>query len=149
MISAALRQLTYLTEGRSLSWVARETDIPMQTLTRYQKGAIDLNAEYKRQIKNAFSREANSRLKAAGFSVNNARIYSQYRPEIVSAFEAEMRFKIADLAQGAVASKLNSGNLTATKKNVDAYYDTVYSKIQEGMRRSRLSVQEQFDYGNQ
>ena len=146
MIAAYLRQLSYMRESQSWQWVARETGIGSKALRQIRSGKVAPSEDFKRQIKNTYHREAYARLRETGFSPKNARIYSQYRPELASAYQMQMSLKIGDLTIGKVAERLETKGLKTTQRNIDRYYDETFEGITKGISNSDLSFEEIQDY---
>ena len=146
MIAAYLRHLQYMSEARSWQWVAKETGIGSKALRQIRAGKLAPGSDYSKKIKNIYHREAYSRLRESGFSAKNAKIYSQYRPELASAYQMQMQLKIGDLALGKVAVTLENKGLKTTKANINRYYDKTFEGITKGISNSDLSFEEIQDY---
>jgi hypothetical protein len=146
MITLVLRQLTYMRESNSIQGIATKTEVPYNALRQIlNKGYTD-NDSYKNKIELAYGREAYGRLRDIGFSANNARIYSKYRPELASAYESKMMLKIADLTNGAVAERLARDDKPFSQKRVTEIYDIIYKSVRDSIKNSRRTVEEVFDY---
>jgi hypothetical protein len=146
MISLALRQINYMLEEKSLSYVARSTGMSLNSLRQFTKKDSKLPQTVKTSITNAYNRESYGRLRDIGFSVEQARVYGRKIPEIASAWEANMRMKIASLTEVHVARRLVRDDIPATQKNIDKYFDIIYTQVLKGIKNSRVSPEDWLDY---
>lgn len=142
MIAAFVRQMLYVAERRSFAYIAREIGLPYRTVLTLRRGELDISSAFKSSIRNLYQREAYQRLRDVGYSYHEARRWSSYNPERVGLRSHTLRLKIADLAQGAVASKLRKEGLAITKRNIDSYFDEMYNKVKRGIQHSRKTTEE-------
>lgn len=146
MIPAFLKQLFFMAEQRSWAYVARQTNIAYRKLLSLRSGTVDVIPAFRQSIRNAYQREAYSRLREVGFSSHQARRWSSYSTAEVRLKEQGLRLKIAELAIGATASHLHHSDLEVTSTYVDRYFGSMYEKIREGILDSPKSTEEIFDY---
>ncbi len=142
MTPAYLRQLTYMTERRSWADVSRQTGIPTRALKGIVSGKKEPETEWKNYIKNAFRRSAYAELKDAGFSAKEANRWAAYRPETVQLKTTLISYKIADLATGVLAMRLETTGQKTTKATTDKWYDSIYNSIKKGIQNSRRTTEE-------
>lgn len=146
MIPVFVRQLFYIAETQSFASIARATGIPYRTVLGLRTGKIDLSSQFRTSMRNMFQRTAYGRLRRAGFSASESRRWSWYTPEQNVIKEKSLTFKVGELAQGAVASKLRKEGLPTTKENVDRFYDEMFELVQEGIRQSIEPTEIIMDY---
>jgi len=136
MIAAYVRQLFYIAEQRSFAYMARMTGIPYRTVLAMRAGVIKLSSEFARSLRNMYQRESYGRLRKTGYSATEARRWSWYAPERAVIKEMSLKHKIAELATGAVAAKLEKEGIPTSKKAVDDMYDEMYEKVKSGIESS-------------
>jgi len=146
MIYAYMRQLFYVAEQRSYAYISRATGIPYRTVLAMRAGTMKLTSEFTRSMRNIYQRESYGRLRETGFSPHEARRWSWYRPEEVVIKEMSLKYKIGELATGAVAAKLRSLGLPTTKKAVDDLFDEMYQAVKEGIQTSIEPTEVWMDY---
>lgn len=146
MMPLFVRQLFYIAETQSFAAIARQTGIPYRTVLAARSGKLDLSSAFKSSLRNMFQREAYGRLRAAGFSTSESRRWSWYRPERVVIHENSLKYKIGELATGAVAAKLRAEGMPTEPRAVNDMFDEMYRKIQEGIQRSIEPTEIIYDY---
>lgn len=146
MIPAFVKQLFYIAEQRSWAYVARNTAIAYRKVLSLRSGLVDVVPAMKTAIRNAYQREAYSRLRGEGFSFHQARRWSSYGTETTRLKAQAMRLRIAELATGATAAKIREKGLDTSVFNVDRYYDEMYAKVKAGIARSPLTTEQIWDY---
>jgi len=146
MIALFARQLSYIAEKQSYAAIARSTGIPYRTVLAMREGKIKIASEFKKSIRNMYQRESYGRLKETGFSSSQARRWSWYKPERVVVQTHSLRYKIGELATGALAGKLKKEGLDITKINVNDLFDEMYNKVKRGIQRSIEPTEIWFDY---
>lgn len=146
MIPVFIRQIAYIAEGQSFAAIARMTGIAYRTVLAIRTGKVSLTSAFKTSIRNMYQREAYGRLRETGFSASQARRWSWYRPERVVIHELSLKHKIAELATGAVASKLHALGLPTTKGRVDEMYDEMYQAVKVGIQQSIEPIEVIYDY---
>ncbi len=146
MIPAFVKQLFYIAEQRSWAYVARQTAIAYRKVLSLRSGLVDVIPAMRTSIRNAYQREAYSRLRDDGFSFHQARRWSSYGTETTRLKVQSMRLKIAELATGATAAKIRQKGLDTSIFNVNRYYDEMYAKVKEGITSSPLTTEQILDY---
>jgi len=146
MIYKYMRQLFYVAEQRSFAHISRATGIPYRTVLAMREGTMKITSEFAKSMRNMYQRESYGRLRETGFSTYEARRWSWYRPEEVVIKEMSLKYKIGELATGAVAAKLRTLGLPTTKQAVDALYDDMYQQVKEGIQRSIEPTEAWLDY---
>lgn len=142
MIPLIPRQLFYIAQKQSFAAIARATGIPYRTVLALREREITLTTAMKQGLRNMFQREAYGRLRQTGFSANEARRWSWYRPERVTIKALTMKNKISYLATGAVAQKMEAEGIPTSKEATDALFDDMYEKVKEGISTSDKSTEE-------
>lgn len=89
-MKAVMRQLQWIKEKRTITAIARESEIPYTTLYEFDKGRRSLPTQYENQLRNFYSREVNSRLRDSGLSLIQRTRFRYYPPETVSQVERDM-----------------------------------------------------------
>ncbi len=146
MMPLFVRQLFYIAENQSFAAIARTAGIPYRTVLAIRSGKIDLASQFKSSLRNMYQRESYSRLKDAGFSSSQARRWSWYRPERAVIHETSLKYKIGELATGAVAAKLRKDGIPTGKGAVDTLFDEMYEKVKIGIQRSIEPSEIIYDY---
>lgn len=146
MIALFARQLSYIAQKQSYAAIARSTGIPYRTVLAMRDGKIKIDSEFKKSMRNMYQRESYRRLKDTGFSSSQAKRWSWYKPERVVVQTHSLRYKIGELATGALAAKLKKKGLDVTKVNVDDLFDDMYERVKQGIQRSIEPTEIWFDY---
>lgn len=146
MIAAYLREISYMSEGMSYAAIARETGIPYRQILKTRTGPIRMTAEQRYNVRKAYRREAYGRLRATGFAPHQAKRWSQTVPVRVQIITSDLRLKIADLTNGAIANHFDANGIPTSPYNVDQIYDSMYDKVKSGIEQSELPTEEIMDY---
>ncbi len=146
MIPLIPRQLYYISQEQSFAAIARATGIPYRTILTLRERVVPLTTVQRQGLRNMFQREAYGRLRRTGYSTTEARRWSWYRPERVTIKDMSLKAKIAELATGAVAGKLESEGIPTTKKAVDELFDDMYEKVKQGIETSIEPTEIIMDY---
>lgn len=146
MIPRYVKQLFYVAVERSYAFIARITGIPYRTVLAMRAGKIAIKSEFARSLRNMYQREAYGRLRETGYSATEARRWSWYAPERAVIKEFSLKAKIADLATGALASKLKKEGVPTSRKAIDDMYDEMYEKVKKGIETSIEPTETIMDY---
>jgi len=146
MIPIVLRQLFYIAENNPFAVIARTTGIAYRTVLALRTGQVTFTSAFKSSIRNMYQREAYGRLRATGYSASQARRWSWYAPERVVIKEFSLKYKIGELATGAVASRLHKAGIPTGQGAVEALFDEMYEKVKLGIQRSIEPTEIIFDY---
>ena len=142
MTPAYLRQLKYITDRRSWADASRAVGVPSSTLRLFAGGKREPPEAIKNDIRNAYRREAYTKLRDTGFSSTEARRWSTYRPETTQLKTTLLSYKIADLTVGLLGFRAQSQKIVDVKSYIDENYDKVYADIKKGIKRSRRTTEE-------
>ncbi|MBA7715714.1 hypothetical protein ES703_124768 [subsurface metagenome] len=142
MIYKYMRQLFYVAEQRSFAYISRTTGIPYRTVLAMRSGKIKLTSEFTRSMRNMYQRESYGRLRETGFSTYEARRWSWYTPEKVVIKTFSLKARIAELATGAVAAKLESLGIPTSKGAIDDLFDDMYERVRVGISKSLHTTEE-------
>lgn len=146
MIPLFVRQLSYIAEKQSYAAISRTTGIPYRTVLAMRTGTIGASTTAKRALRNMYQREAYGRLRETGYSSSQARRWSWYKPERVVVNTYSLRFKIGELATGALAAKFRQHGIPTSIGAVSEMYDDMYERVKKGIIRSIEPSEIWFDY---
>lgn len=146
MIALFVRQLAYIADKQSYAAIARGTGIPYRTVLAMRTGKLAVSSEFKKSIRNMYQRESYKNLRETGFSTSQARRWSWYKPEKVVVQTHSLRFKIGELATGALAAKLKKEGIPTSQRAVDDMFDDMYERVKIGIQRSIEPSEIWFDY---
>lgn len=145
-MSITLRRITYYTQQQSLKSLSRSANIPYSTLWRVSKGRANLPQKYDQSLRNAYQREAYSRLRTSGMSASQARRFSWRIPESVATTNVEMDLLVDDLSLGATQAKATSLDRKGLSYKYDELYKEMRESVVEGLNKSRLTYEDWQDY---
>ncbi len=146
MMPLFVRQLSYIAKEQSYAAIARGAGIPYRTVLAMRTGKIAIRSDFKRSLRNMYQRESYSRLTETGYSPSEARRWSWYRPEETVIKAQSLKYKIGELATGALAAKLRKEGIPTSIGATEDLFDEMYQKIKEGIQRSIEPTEIWFDY---
>jgi len=124
------------------SEIANQTGIPRITITRVRLETRTLPSMYDAPLRNAYQREAYSRLFDAGASSYEARRFSWYSPSRNRELVEKLNRRVIDYAGGAAAARINT--LTSEGKPIvfESVFQEEIQRVKEGIKRSRAPLEE-------
>ncbi len=146
MMPLFVRQLSYIAKEQSYAAIALGTGIPYRTVLAMRTSKIAITSDFKRSLRNMYQRESYGRLRDTGYSPSEARRWSWYRPEETVIKAQSLKYKIGELATGALAAKLRKEGIPTSIGATEDLFDEMYQKIKEGIQRSIEPTEIWFDY---
>ncbi len=146
MMPLFVRQLSYIAKEQSYAAIARTIGMAYRTVLAMRTGKLKIASVFKSSIRNMYQREAYGRLRDTGYSTSEARRWSWYRPEEVVIKAQSLKYKIGELATGALAAKLRKEGISTSIGATEDLFDEMYQKIKEGIQRSIEPTEIWLDY---
>lgn len=126
--------------------VSQETGIPPATVRRYAAGVGDIPDIYSVGVRSAYQRINYTDMRESGFSSWQARRFRSYNPahsqEIMSTFDDTVQ----ELARGYATKRVEALGLDPSEDNIKRFMSAGSRKVREGLRNSKLPLEDWVDY---
>lgn len=140
MIPRATRNLQFVGETRSQTWIAEQTGIPRSTVGFVLRGERTLPSEYALSARSLYQREGYSRMKAEGFSASQADRFKWYTPESVNLKIGIMKEIVTTSTAMVVGQRMARDQKQGIFNSLTSYWEKAKEDVQEGFRQSKKTM---------
>jgi hypothetical protein len=142
LIPRATRNLQFVSETRSQTWIAEQSGIPRSTVGFVLRGERPLPSEYAHAARALYQREGYTRMRSEGFSVPQADRFKWYRPEAVKIKIGIMKEIVNTSTTMIVGQRMARDQKQGIFHNISYYWKQAKEDVQEGFRRSKKTLED-------
>lgn len=146
MTSRSTRNLQYVNEKQTQSWIAQQSGIPRSTVGFVLRGERALPSKYNLQARAIYQTQVYSRLKAEGMSANQATRFKWYAPEAVGLKTAIMKEIVKESTALQIAINQKRDEKQGIIKSADEYRKDTIEQVKAAYRRSKNPLEEWLNY---
>ena len=136
------------TKKVSINALSKATDIPYSTLYYVSKGERELPSKYNDVLKNYYSHEVYYNLRGTGLNSVQSNRFRNSAVEKVSSLTSQIYQSLDYYTSGTVISKASKLDYLPSKKEIEEMYDKALEAIQNGLTKSKQSVEDWIQYGS-
>lgn len=146
MTSRSIRNLQYVNEKQTQSWIANQTGIPRSTVGFALRGERSLPLKYSLNARRIYQTEAYRRMTFEGFSPNQASRFKWYAPEAVGLKTGIMKEIIKESTLMRIGQKQHTDKKQGIIKSIDDYWKDTKEEVKESYRRSNSTLDDWINY---
>lgn len=126
--------------------VSQDTGIPSATLRQYTAGVGDIPDIYRPGVRRTVERIHYTDMREAGFSSWQARRFRSFSPSRNQDVRNTFEDTVQELANGYALKRVEALGLDPTEENLKRFRSAGSRKVREGLRDSKLPLEDWVDY---
>jgi len=146
LTSRSVRNLQYVSEKQTQTWIANQTGIPRSTVGFALRGERALPSKYTLNARRIYQTEAYRRMTKEGMSPNQASRFKWFAPEAVGLKTGIMKEIINESTLMRIGQKQVQDQKTGIMKDIDDYWKDTKKEVQESYRRSDSTLDDWINY---
>ncbi len=140
------RNLQYINQTRSQTWIANQTGIPRSTVGFVLRGERTLPSKYSLNARRIYQTEVYRNLKSAGMSANQATRFKWYAPEAVGLKTSIMKEIVKESTLLRIGQKITADKKKGIISTIEDYWKDTTEEVKDAYRKSDSTYDDWIEY---